>query len=240
MAMRSPPFWWRAPRTGRLGTALARPSIALNGNGSFTYTPGANYNGSDAFTYKANDGQADSNVATVSLTVNPVNDAPVAVADSYSTNEDTALTVTAPGVLGNDTDVDGDALTAILVAGPSHGSLALNGNGSFTYTPGANYNGSDAFTYKANDGQADSNVATVSLTVNPVNDAPVAVADSYSTNEDTALTVTAPGVLPRTGAWRSTATAASPIRRARTTTAPTPSPTRPTTGRRTATSRPCR
>ena len=201
----------------------------------------------------------------MSLTVNPVNDAPVAVADSYSTNEDTPLTVTAPGVLGNDTDVDGDALTAILVAGPSHGSLALNGNGSFTYTPGANYNGSDAFTYKANDGQADSNVATVSLTVNPVNDAPVAVADSYSTNEDTALTAVArcarrradlagrtiPTSMamrsppfwwraPRTGAWRSTATAASPIRRARTTTAPTPSPTRPTTGRRTATSRPCR
>ena len=125
----------------------------------------------------------------MSLTVNPVNDAPVAVADSYSTNEDTALTVTAPGVLGNDTDVDGDALTAILVAGPSHGSLALNGNGSFTYTPGANYNGSDAFTYKANDGQADSNVASVTIAVTPLTSSPVAKDDYTATLQRTAVTV---------------------------------------------------
>ena len=232
--------------TFSVDTTGTKGKVTNNGDGTFTYDPNgafaslkAGATGSDSFTYTVTDGSFASSTATVSIAITGQNDAPVAVADSYSTNEDTALTVTAPGVLGNDTDVDGDALTAILVAGPSHGSLALNGNGSFTYTPGANYNGSDAFTYKANDGQADSNVATVSLTVNPVNDAPVAVADSYSTNEDTALTVTARRA-PRTGAWRSTATAASPTRRARTTTAPTPSPTRPTTGRRTATSRPCR
>ena len=77
-------------------------------------------------------------------------------------------------MLGNDTDVDGDTLTAVLVSGPAHGTLTLNADGSFTYTPDANYNGSDSFTYKANDGSADSNVATVSLTVSAVNDAPVA------------------------------------------------------------------
>jgi len=93
------------------------------------------------------------------------NTAPVAVGDSYTTAEDTALLVNAPGVLENDTDVDGDALTAVLVSGPSHGTLTLNANGSFTYMPALNYSGADSFTYKANDGQADSNVTTVNLTI---------------------------------------------------------------------------
>src|SRR5205823_1669650 len=84
---------------------------------------------------------------------------------SYSTPEERALNVTAPGVLGNDTDVDGDALTAVLVAGPSHGALTLNPNGSFTYTPATAYTGPDSFTYKARDPSgALSSVATVSLT----------------------------------------------------------------------------
>jgi len=83
-------------------------------------------------------------------------------------------------VLGNDSDIDSPSLTAVLVAGPSHGTLTLNANGSFTYTPSANYNGSDSFTYKANDGALDSNVATVSFTVTEVNDAPTGVNDSLS------------------------------------------------------------
>ena len=159
-------------------------TLTLNANGSFTYTPAANYNGTDSFTYKANDGSPRQQRGHVSLTVTAVNDAPVAANDSYSTTEDTPLTVTAPGVLGNDTDVDGDSLTAVLVSGPSHGTLTLNANGSFTYTPAANYNGTDSFTYKANDGSLDSNVATVSLTVTAVNDAPVAATNSYSTAEE--------------------------------------------------------
>ena len=95
----------------------------------------------------------------------PVNDAPVAGDNAYTTSEDTPLTVAAPGVLANDSDVDGDALTVVLTAGPAHGSLTLNANGAFTYTPAANFNGSDSFTYRATDGSALSNVATVSLTV---------------------------------------------------------------------------
>src|SRR5437773_3542964 len=98
-------------------------------------------------------------------------------------------------VLGNGADIGSPVLTAVVVTGPSHGALTLNANGSFTYTPAANFNGSDSFTYRANDGQADSNVATVALTINPVNDAPVAANDGFATDEDTALTVTAPGVL---------------------------------------------
>src|SRR5205814_9416 len=132
--------------------------LTLNGNGSFTYTPAANYNGPDGFTYKANDGGLDSNVATVSLTVSAVNDAPAAAGDAYAVNEDQTLTVAAAGLLGNDGDVDGDPLSAVLVSGPAHGTVILNADGSFTYTPAANYNGGDGFTYKANDGAADSNV----------------------------------------------------------------------------------
>src|SRR3989449_7129111 len=125
----------------------------------------------------------------------PLFRAPVAVNDSFATDEDTALTITARGVLANVTYVDSPALTAVVVTGPGHGALTLNANGSFTYTPAANFNGSDSFTYKANDGLLDSNAATVALTINPVNDAPVAANDSFATDEDTALTVTAPGVL---------------------------------------------
>ena len=115
----------------------------------------------------------------MTITVDAVNDAPVAVDDSYATDEDTPLTVAAPGVLGNDTDVDGDPLTR--GAGrpvPANGTLTLNADGTFTYTPNANFNGSDSFTYKANDGTVDSNVATVTITVDAVNDAPVALDDS--------------------------------------------------------------
>ena len=113
----------------------------------------------------------------------------------YSTNEDTPLTVAAPGVLGNDTDVDGPTLTAVLVTGPAHGTLTLNADGSFTYTPAANYNGPDSFTYKANDGIADRNVATVTITVTAVNDAPGRHDDALHHQRGHSLTVAAPGVL---------------------------------------------
>ena len=105
---------------------------------------------------------------TVNITIAPSgsNTAPVAVADSYSTPQDTALVQAAPGVLANDTDANSDPLTAVLNANVTHGSLTLNANGSFTYTPTTGYSGPDSFTYHANDGAADSNVVTVSLTVN--------------------------------------------------------------------------
>ena len=125
----------------------------------------------------------------------PVNDPPETSTDAYSVDEDETLNVPMPGVLANDSDVDGDALTAILVSDVTHGALVLNADGSFTYTPATDYNGADSFTYKANDGGLDSAVATVSLTVNPVNDPPEALADAYSVNEDETLTVSAPGVL---------------------------------------------
>ena len=82
---------------------------------------------------------------TVAITVTSVNDVPVAVGESYAVLEDGTLTVMAPGVLGNDTDTESSPLTAVLVTGPANGTLTLNANGSFTYTPSADYNGSDSF-----------------------------------------------------------------------------------------------
>src|SRR6185295_322478 len=167
----------------------AHGTLVLNAEGSFAYNPAANFNGVDSFTYRASDGTASSDVATVTITVTAVNDAPVASNNTYTKNEDTTLSVAAPGVLGNDSDVDGDPLTAVLVSGPAHGTLTLNANGSFTFVPAANFNGVDSFTYRANDGKVSSNVATVSLVITAVNDDPVAVADNYSTTEDTPLTI---------------------------------------------------
>ena len=135
-------------------------------------------------TWTVYDGTDYSAPQTSTITVTGVNDAPVAVNDSYATDEETALTVAGPGVLANDTDVDGDSLSALLLTGPSHGTVTLNANGSFTYTPTANYNGADSFTYQANDGTADSGAATVSITVNPVNDPPSGADKTITMLED--------------------------------------------------------
>jgi hypothetical protein len=149
-------------------TVLAGPSHGtLSGLApNLTYTPTANYNGPDAFTYRASDGSANSNVATVTITVASVNDPPIAVGDAFSVEHNGTLAVSAPGVLGNDADVE-SGLTAAVVTNPSNGTLSLNGNGSFTYTPSAGFSGTDSFTYKASDGAADSNVAAVTITVGP-------------------------------------------------------------------------
>ena len=183
------------PLTAVLVADVVEGTLALNANGSVTYDPDPNFNGADTFTYLANDGTADSNVATVTITVRPVNDAPVAFDEAYTVNEDDVLDVAAPGVLANDTDADLDALTAILATDVTNGTLALAVDGSFTYTPDPDSNGTDAFTYVANDGTDNSNVATVTITVVPVNDPPVGVDDVYAIDEDQSLTIAAPGVL---------------------------------------------
>jgi thermitase len=106
---------------------------------------------------------------------------PSAVDDAYSTAEDVVFSIAAPGILSNDSDKDGDPLTASRVSGPANGTLTLNANGGFTYAPALNFNGSDSFTYKAYDGKAYSNVATVTLTVNAVNDPPVITSTPVTT-----------------------------------------------------------
>jgi PKD repeat protein len=151
---------------------------------TLTYTPDVNYNGPDTFTFKANDGFLDSNIATISLTIHPINDAPVANDDGVTTNEDTSIAVTLVA-----TDVDGDSLTYSVMTGPSHGTLSGTGQ-TLTYTPDPDYNGPDSFTFMANDGFLDSNTATISITVDPVNDAPEAYPQSLNTDEDITLSIT--------------------------------------------------
>lgn len=171
--------------------ATAHGNVVINADGTFTYTPVADYNGSDSFTYQVCDAYSTPgcNTATMVVTVQPTTDNPFALADNYLVDEDNVLTVPAVGVLINDGDVDGDVITASLVAGTSSGSIALNPDGSFTYTPAANFNGSDNFTYRTNDGVNNSSTVTVGITVNAVNDAPVAADDNVTTNEDTALAI---------------------------------------------------
>src|SRR4030095_2653914 len=152
--------------TGTAGTGLRNLQI----------TPASNQTGTTTITVTVTATNGRTATDTFDLTVNAVNDPPVANNDSYSTNEDTPLVVNAAnGVLFNDTDPDTphSSLTAILVTGPANAlSFTLNPDGSFNYTPNNNFNGQDTFTYKANDGSLDSNVATVTITVNPINDPP--------------------------------------------------------------------
>ena len=182
-------------------TLASGAKVTLNANGSYTYKPSGAFEGldtgetaTDSFTYRASDGTDLSNSATVSITINGVNDAPTAHAQSVSTDEDTSVLITLRG-----SDIDGDSQTFAIVSGPSHGSLGPIGTVSctlaanprscaadVTYTPALNYNGPDSFTFKVNDGTVDSAPATVTITVNAVNDAPVnSVPGAQTTDEDT-------------------------------------------------------
>lgn len=128
-----------------------------------TYTPNENYNGPDSFTFKVNDGTVDSNIATVNITINPVNDAPIAEDQLVTTNEDTNINITLTA-----TDPDDGTLAYSIVESPSHGIL-IGTLPNITYTPADGYEGVDSFTFKTNDGTTDSNIAVVNITVNPVN-----------------------------------------------------------------------
>ena len=183
--------------------------LAADANTRLFFLPAANWNGTlaTAITLRAwdqtswtNGSLADTSTNggttafstatdTASLVINPVNDPPVAVNDSVSCNEGRSCAFGSRWVLMNDTDVDGDTLTAVLVTGPSHASaFTLNSDGSFTYTHDGTETTSDSFTYQAYDGQAYSNVATVFMTINPMNDPPVnAVPGNQTMNEDGSL-----------------------------------------------------
>jgi VCBS repeat-containing protein len=143
-----------------------------------------------------NDGQKTTTGPVWSFTTRTrENAAPLAIDDLHVLAEDTVLTVAAPGVLGNDIDVDGDPLTAVVTGSPGHGVVTLDANGRFVYTPHGNYSGADSFTYQASDGTRHSNVASVNVVVTPVNDVPDATAETYNATADIALIVPAPGVL---------------------------------------------
>jgi len=167
-------------------TGVTQPSnglVTLVG-GVVTYTPNNNYNGPDSFIYTISDGKGGTATATVTVTVNSVNNVPVATGDSQTTNEDTPVSgsVTA-------TDADGDTLTFSKGTGPSNGSVTVNADGTYTYTPNTNWNGLDTFTVIVNDGNGGTEEATVTITVNAVNDAPVANNDSATTKGDKAVNI---------------------------------------------------
>jgi hypothetical protein len=179
---------------------LAQPlhgsfTVAPQNDGAFTYTPATNFSGTDSFSYYLQANGLNSNVATVTINVTQVPVAPIAGGDAYNVRENTTLSVGAPGVLANDVDPNGGQLSAVLVSNPNDGSLTLNSDGSFTYTPFANFSGSDSFTYEANNGHLSSTAATVALTINPVPIAPTAANHNYSVLENQALAVAAPGLL---------------------------------------------
>ncbi len=168
-------------------SAVGAPSngaAVINGL-NIDYTPALNFNGTDSFTYNVSDGNGGTDTATVTVTVNPINDDPVAVDDADTTDEDTPVTI---DVLANDSDVDGDTPGVTGVTQPANGSVTFTA-ADVTYTPNADFNGSDLFTYTIGDGNGGSDTASVDMTVTAVNDDPVAVDDADTTDEDTPVTI---------------------------------------------------
>lgn len=150
-------------------TSATRGTVTINADGTLRYTPEANFNGQSTFSYTISDGTLEA-TATVTVGVRAINDAPIASDNAYSVSGRT-FSIAAPGVLGNDSDVDGDVLRATIVAQPAFGTLQLNANGAFTYAPNVGFAGRDTFTYRASDGTLSSQ-ATVTLQVSD-NAAPI-------------------------------------------------------------------
>lgn len=174
-----------APPSTLTYTFSEPPHGSLSGTApDLTYMPDLNYSGADSFTYQVWDGVNASASATVSITINPINDAPVVNSQNWNSDEDVA----GPIVLTAN-DIEGDPLTYSLVGTPTYG--VLSGTiPNFTYTPNSNYFGPDSFSFKVNDTHVDSQIATVSITVNPVNDAPLAENLIKNTQIDTPVDIT--------------------------------------------------
>ncbi|RAW00970.1 Ig-like domain-containing protein [Pseudochryseolinea flava] len=172
--------------------ATAHGTVTINQDGTYTYTPASNYNGSDSFTYTVCDNFATPGCssATVNITISAVADNPVAVSDSYTLSEDIPyFALAADGLLKNDYDVDGGTLTVSLDENVAHGLLALSANGSFSYIPYANYNGTDQFKYHVTDGALNSTSVIVTLSITAVNDDPIAYDDVASVDEDNSVEI---------------------------------------------------
>lgn len=185
------------PIVAKLTRGVYHGFLRLERDGSFKYMPKPNYHGADSFAYKvcpATSNAACSAPTIVKLSVASVNDMPEAADDSYSTPEDKTLAVAPRGVLKNDTDVDGDALTSSLKTVPLHGRATMKADGSFTYTPNANYNGPDSFTYGVSDGKV-AQSGTVNISVAAVSDPPVARNDVFYVKNGAYRFIGAPGPL---------------------------------------------
>jgi len=180
------------PENQPLNTSLVvdalNGNLTLNSNGTFTYTPNLNYFGTDNFIYEVCDNATPvlCGTAIVNIVINSVNDSPTAVSDLFTSTEDNQII---GNLLTNDSDTDGNILSATVMNTPANGTVIMQPNGDFTYTPNANYFGSDAFTYQVCDDGVPSICLTenVSLSISPVNDPPVAVQDVFTINEDDLL-----------------------------------------------------
>ena len=163
-------------------------TVSCAGAGVCTYNPPADFNGTDTFAYTAGDGRGGTDTATVTVIVNLVNNPPVAVDNSATTDEDTPVDV---NVLANDSDPDGDMLTVsdYDTSSTEGGTVSCASAGVCTYNPPAGFNGTDTFAYTAGDGNGSTDTATVTVIVNLVNNPPVAVDDSATTDEDTPVDV---------------------------------------------------
>jgi uncharacterized membrane protein len=157
--------------------------LVINADQSLSYTPFENYNGSDSFTYTICDADGKTATAAVQITVAPLNDAPLLLADTATTLEDTPFTF---AVLANDSDIDGDVLTITAVTQPANGFITIQPNGSLIFAPTANFNGLASFRYTASDGMVSDN-APVTITIKAVNDSPIAVDDSVILDEDSTV-----------------------------------------------------
>jgi len=165
----------------------ANGQLVDNGDGTYTYVPDPNFNGTDSVTYTIEDPSGEQSTTTVTFNVAPVNDAPDAVNDVDTTDEDTPITV---DLIGNDTDVDGDDLTVTGATVPTdQGTLVDNGDGTVTFTPAPDFNGTATISYSITDGNGGTDTAIHEIDVTPVNDDPVAVDDQANTMEETPVTI---------------------------------------------------
>ncbi|MFT7433583.1 MAG: VCBS repeat-containing protein [Alphaproteobacteria bacterium] len=179
-------------------TVTAIDAVSANGavvafnpeTGEISYTPVADFNGEDTISYTVSDGNGGESTAEIVITVNPVNDVPVALDDTFSTDEDVALNLSVAELLANDSDVEGDDLTVTAIDAVSANGAVVAFNpetGEISYTPVADFNGEDTILYTVSDGNGGESTAEIVITVNPVNDVPVALDDTFSTDEDVAL-----------------------------------------------------
>jgi CshA-type fibril repeat protein/VCBS repeat-containing protein len=171
------------PLTFTPGTPPTHGTVTINPDGSYSYVPDPDYNGPDSFTVVVSDGHGGTTTITVPVTVTPVNDPPVGTGTPVTTPEDTPVT----GVV-TATDPDGDPLTFTPGTPPTHGTVTINPDGSYTYVPDPDYNGPDSFTVTVSDGKGGTTTITVPVTVTPVNDPPTGTGTPVTTPEGTPVT----------------------------------------------------